>query len=328
MTLTITSESPLASGVSRKVARPVGRRRRFTSLPFYAFISPWLIGTILLSAFPLVYAFGVSLTNWDGISTHVRFLGLGNYVTVLTAPDTWASLGRTGLLAIVVVPVTIAGGLGLAILLNQHVRFRAGFRLLVYLPAVVPPVAATLAWKILFDRDNGGINAFLRLLGMRPVDWLSRDIVFWVLIVVMLWSIGSGVLINLAALQDVPAELREAARLDGAGAWGVFRHVTLPTISPVLLFQVITVTIGVLQTFIPALLLSPTAGPAAITAVPEANQVYMIEVYARYFAFQQYGYASAMLWLFFVVILAVTFVFFRFSGRAVFYAVDPSEGRS
>ncbi|RXZ70274.1 carbohydrate ABC transporter permease [Agromyces albus] len=324
-----TSGLTSTDGASRATPRRSVRGRRWKSLPFYAFISPWLIGTILLTAFPLIYAFGVSLTNWDGISPRFRFLGLENYTAVFSSPETWSSLGRTFLLAGIVVPVTIVGGLLLAIALNQKVRFRTGFRLLVYLPAIIPPVAATLAWKILFDRDNGGFNAFLRLFGIPAVDWLSQGIVFWVLVALLLWGIGAGVLINLAALQDVPIELREAARLDGANSFGVFWHVTLPAISPVLLFQVITTTIAVLQTFIPVLLLSPATAASSVTAVPEENQVFMISVYAQYFAYQRYGYASAMLWIFFALILLLTFVFFKFSGRVVFYAVDPSaqEGR-
>jgi multiple sugar transport system permease protein len=157
------------------------------------------------------------------------------------------------------------------------------------------------------------------------VDWFNGDAVFGVLIVVMLWGIGAGVIINLAALQDVSQELLEAATLDGANTVQRFFNVTLPAISPVLLFQTITTTIGALQTFVPALLLSPANGAAAITAVPEANQVYMISVYAKYFAYSQYGPASAMLWLFFLAILIVTVITFRIGGRTVFYAVDPSE---
>lgn len=323
MALLATKGGASVRGV-RSSARPP-RRRRVRSLPFYAFVAPWIIGTLLLTIFPLAYAFGVSLTNWDGISPRYRFLGLDNYVAVMTSSDTWVSLGRTALLAAVVVPITIAGGVLLALALNRKVRFRAGFRLIVYLPAIIPPVAATLAWKILFDRDNGGFNALLKAFGLPAVNWLSQGVVFWVLVALLLWGIGAGVLINLAALQDVPNELREAARLDGASAAEVFRHVTLPAISPVLLFQFITVTIGVLQTFVPVLLLSPVTGASGVTAVPAENQVYMISVYAQYFAYQRYGYASAMLWLFFVLILLVTYLFFKFSGRAVFYAVDPDE---
>jgi multiple sugar transport system permease protein len=244
---------------------------------------------------------------------------------VLVDPQTWASMGRTGLLAIIVVPITIIGSLLLAILLNQKVRARTWFRSMIYLPAIIPAVAATLTWKLIFDRDTGALNGFLALFGVDAVDWFNGDAVFGVLIVVMLWGIGGGVIINLAALQDVPAELNEAALLDGANAVQRFWHVTLPAISPVLLFQTITTTIGVLQTFVPALLLSPATGAAAITAVPEANQVYMINVYAKYFAFSQYGPASAMLWLFFLAILIVTVITFKIGGRTVFYAVDPSE---
>jgi multiple sugar transport system permease protein len=309
-------------------ARPRSRRRAtgFSgSGAFYAFISPWLIGTILLTLFPLGYALWISFTNWDGIAPNQNWIGLKNYADALADPETWASLQRTGLLAIAVVPLTICGGLGLALLLNERVHFRAGFRMLVYLPAIVPPVAATLTWKLLFDRDSGAINGVLALFGADAVSWLTGNTVSTVLMVVMLWGIGAGVLINLAALQDVPAELHEAARLDGANALMAFRHVTLPSISPILLFQVITTTIGVLQTFVPALLLSPATGPAAITAVPEANRIFMIDVYAQYFAYSRYGYASAMLWLFFLAILVVTVITFKIGGRTVFYAVDPSK---
>ncbi|WP_036319460.1 carbohydrate ABC transporter permease [Microbacterium indicum] len=309
---------------SRPKARP-SRARRAEGRAFYGFISPWLAGTVLLTLFPLIYAFAISMTNWDGISPSFSWVGLANYADVLTDPDTWASLGRTGLLALVVVPITIVGSLLLAILLNQKVRGRTWFRVFIYLPAIVPPVAATLTWKLIFDRDTGALNAFLGFLGLDAVDWFNGDAVFGVLICVMLWGIGGGVIINLAALQDVSQELLEAATLDGANPLQRFWNVTLPSISPVMLFQTITATIGALQTFVPALLLSPAAGAAAITAVPEANQIYMIDVYAKYFAFSQYGPASAMLWLFFLAILVVTVLTFRIGGRTVFYAVDPSE---
>ncbi|MFC7598418.1 carbohydrate ABC transporter permease [Terrabacter sp. GCM10028922] len=321
----MTAESP---SLLQSAARPrfYQTTRWRQGRDFYLFVSPWVIGTILLTIFPLAYAFGVSLTNWDGISPGFKWVGFENYAKVLTNPETWASLGRTGMLALVVVPITVAGSLVLAVLLNNKVRFRAGWRTLIYLPAVVPPVAATLTWKLLFERDSGAVNAVLGLFGHDAVNWMTGQQVFVVLIVVMLWGIGGGVIINLAALQDVPQELLEAAELDGASPWRRFLSVTVPTISPVLLFQFVTTTIGVLQTFVPALLLSPGSGATAITSVPESNRVFMIDVYAEYFAFSRYGYASAMLWLFFVVILLITGVFFKVSGRTVFYAVDPSAG--
>jgi multiple sugar transport system permease protein len=315
------SAKSLARDVRPRTRRGVTRG----SGAFYAFVSPWLIGTVLLTLFPLGYALWISFTNWDGIAPTQSWIGLKNYTDALSDPRMWASLQRTGLLALAIVPITICGGLGLALLLNEKIHFRSGLRMLVYLPAIVPPVAATLTWKLLFDRDSGAINGVLALFGADAVSWMSGNTVFVVLMVVMLWGIGGGVLINLAALQDVPAELHEAARLDGANAVRAFWHVTLPSISPVLLFQVITCTIGVLQTFVPALLLSPANGPAAITAVPAANRIFMVDVYAQYFAYSRYGYASAMLWLFFLVVLLVTVMTFKISGRTVFYAVDPSD---
>jgi len=295
------------------------------SRAFYLFISPWLIGTVLLTIFPLAYALGVSLTDWDGVSPGFRWVGAQNYLDVLGDPETWASMSRSAVLAVVVVPLTVAGSLGLAILLNQKVRLRSFWRTMIYLPAVFPPVASALSWKLVFDRDSGAINAVRAWFGQDAVNWMTGQQVFVVLLAVMLWGIGAGMIINLAALQDVSPELLEAATLDGAGPWRRFTAVTLPTISPVLLFQTVTSTIGVLQTFVPALLLSPTTGAAAVTAVPEANRIFMIDVYAQYFAYSRYGYASAMLWLFFLAILVVTVLFFRASRKTVFYSVDPSS---
>jgi multiple sugar transport system permease protein len=305
-------------------ASTIGRRN---ARDFYVFIMPWLLGTVLLTLFPLAYAFGISLTNWDGISPGFRWVGLENYSNVLTDPETWASLTRTGILALVIVPITVAGSLGLAVLLNRKIAFRAGWRTLIYLPAVVPPVAAALTWKLIFDRDTGAINGIRSVFGLDAVNWLTGNQVFIVLVAVMIWGVGGGVIINLAALQDVSVEQQEAAELDGASPWQRFLAVTLPALSPILLFQFITTTIGVLQTFVPALLLSPATGPAAITAVPDANRVFMIDVYAQYFAFSRYGYASAMLWLFFIAILLLTAAFFKISGRTVFYAVDPQDAK-
>jgi multiple sugar transport system permease protein len=144
-------------------------------------------------------------------------------------------------------------------------------------------------------------------------------------IVVLLWGVGSGIIINLAALQTVPAEQLEAANMDGAGAVKAFRHVTLPAISPILLFQTVLVTITTLQTFVPAILLSPDTGVNVYTDIPQSNDVYMVEVYEQYFDYSRYGLGSAMLVVFFAVILLMTALIFKFLGRSVFYAVDPGE---
>lgn len=302
------------------------RRRKVTwreSLPLYAFISPWLAGLVLLTIFPLGYALGLSFTNWDGIGAW-NWVGVSNYVRAFQSPDVWTALLRTMVLTAIIVPFNIAGSLGLAIMLNHPLRGRYVFRTLVYLPAVVPPVASAVVWKLLFNRDAGAVNGVLDLFGGPVIDWFSGNAVFVVLIFVLIWGVGGGVLLNLAALTDIPQELFDAAKIDGAGRFRQFLTVTLPTISPILLYQVITGVIGAFQTFVPVLLLSPATGPAAVTGVPEGNRIYMIEVYMQYFAYNRYGYASALLWLLFTVILVLTYLTFRFGGRAVFYAVEPN----
>ncbi|MFF7067121.1 sugar ABC transporter permease [Streptomyces pseudovenezuelae] len=300
--------------------------RRGEALAFYGFVSPWLIGTAVLTVFPVGYAFYLSFTAWDGLAPFKPWVGLANYREVLTSGDTLSSLARTMLLVAIVVPTTIVGSLLLALLLNERVRGRTVFRTLIYIPAIVPPVAASLIWKVAFDQNSGGVNRLLHMFGVNAVMWLTGSRAFIVLIVVLLWGIGAGLIINLAALQTVPIEQLEAVRLDGGGAFTAFRHVTLPVISPVLLFQTVLVTITTLQTFVPVLLLSPINGGVAnvYTNIPNANRVYMVDVYSQFFSYSRYGYGSAMLTIFFLVIVALTVLIFKVAGRSVFYAVDPN----
>jgi multiple sugar transport system permease protein len=246
---------------------------------------------------------------------------------VLTSGDTMSTLSRTLVLVAVVVPVTIVGSLLLAMLLNRRMRGRSVLRTMIFLPAVVPPVASALIWKVIFDKNSGTANRLLAVFHVDPVSWLTGGNVFIVLIIVLLWALGSGIIIDLAALQTVPAEQLDAARVDGAGPFGRFRHVILPAISPILLFQTVITVITTLQTFIPAILLSPisASGLGVMTNIPPATQVYMVDVYEQFFDYSRYGYGSAMLVVFFAVIVAMTALIFKFLGRGVFYAVDPTK---
>ena len=303
-----------------------GRSRRIRSaLAFYGFISPWLIGTLLLTAFPVGYAVYISFTDWNGMTSFMPWVGLENYKQVFTSGDTLSALSKTLILCAIVVPITIVGSLLLAVLLNKKMRGRTVLRTLIYLPAIVPPVASTLIWKVIFDKNSGAANRILGMFHLNAVDWLNGQMAFYVMIIVLLWGIGAGIIINLAALQTVPAEQLEAAKMDGAGPISTFRHVTLPAISPILLFQTVLVTITTLQTFVPAILLSPITGSNVFTNIPPANDVYMVDVYEQYFDYSRYGLGSAMLVVFFAVILVMTALIFKFLGRSVFYAVDPSE---
>jgi multiple sugar transport system permease protein len=306
-------------------ARP-GRRLR-GGLAFYGFISPWLIGTAALTLFPVGYAVYLSFTAWNGMTPFKPWVGLSNYQSVLTSADTVSTLSRTAVLTAVVVPGTVVGSLLLAMLLNRRMRGRPVLRTLIFLPAVVPPVASALIWKVMFDKNSGAVNRLLALFHVNPVSWLDGGTVFIVLIIVLLWALGSGVIIDLAALQTVPQDQLEAARVDGAGSFARFRHVILPAISPILLFQTVLTVFTTLQTFIPAIMLSPisASGLNVMTNIPPGTQVYMVDVYEQFFDYSRYGYGSAMLVVFFLVILAMTGLIFKFLGRSVFYAVDPTK---
>lgn len=297
---------------------------RYNSRTFYLFVSPWLVSFLALTLLPLLYALIVSLTDFDGISQRWHWVGLANYVELLQNADTWFSLSRTLLYTLITVPLSVAGGLGLAILLNQRLKAVGFFRTVFYLPSVVPVVASAIMWKLMFDRDAGAINAVIERLGIPIVTWLVDPMVFYALIIMVLWGLGGGMIISLAGLQGIPSELQEAAVVDGANSWQTFWHITLPLLSPILFFQVITGVIYALQTLIQPLLLAQSSQSASstIAAIPRSNYLYMVNVFQQFFYNQRFGYGSAMLWVLFVIILAITLLVFRTSTFWVYYEVD------
>ncbi len=309
--------------------RDPARRRwtRYSDRTFYLFIAPWLLGFVGLTVIPLAYALLVSFTTYDGISPRWHWIGLENYRELVGDPDTWWSLGRTLLYMAITVPLGLAGGLGLALLLNQRVRAVGLFRTIFYIPAVVPVVSAAIMFQILFDRDTGIVNALLGWAGGPPLSWLTDPLAFVALIVMVLWALGGGMVLFLAGLQGIPTELREAAAIDGAGPVQTFRSVILPLLTPVILFVVITGVIASLQTVIQPLLLAQTnGGTPDPSVVPRGNTLYMVNVYSQIFSYQRLGYGSALLWVLFLVVLVITLVVFR-SGRLwVYYEVSQGKG--
>ena len=295
---------------------------RYPKKAFYAFVGPWVIGFVLLTAVPMVFGLLVSLTNFDGSSPRFKWVGLSNYVELFSDGEALMALLRTLLFAAIVVPLTIGGSLGLAIIINRRLRALGLWRTLFFLPSVVPVVAMAIMWKLVFNRDSGILNALLGVVGIQPIAWLLDPTAFYALIVLMLWGLGGGMIIMLAALQGVPAELEEAATIDGAGRWSVFRHVTVPMISPILFFQVITSVIAALQVFIQPMLLTSSAGISKVNGVPDSNTLYMVQVYKEFFLSNRFGYGSAMLWVFFLIILGLTLLFLRSSQSWVYYEVD------
>jgi multiple sugar transport system permease protein len=324
----LTEQRRPAAAVPPPDARTTRRRKAFglrRARTFYMFVAPWVIGFVALTVFPLGYAFWLSLTDSDGLSPRTHFVGFDNYVEIFQDPLTLSSLARTGVFALVTVPLSIIAGLLLAVMLNMPIRGRGLFRALIYLPAVVPPVGAALTFRLIFDRDAGAANGVLSGLGADPLTWLVDPNVRYVLYALVLWGCGGSMIISLAGLQDIPRELLEAAQVDGASAWQSFTRITIPLLSPVILFQVITGVIASLQSFAPLLLSSGSLSGAG--TVPEGNYLFMIHVFAQYFSASRFGYASAMLWMLFGVILVVTLLILKVSARTVFYTVEPEGQR-
>jgi multiple sugar transport system permease protein len=305
-------------------------RRSWSRYPrryFYLFVGPWVLGFILLTAVPLVYAFAVSLTNFDGSSPHWRWVGFRNYVELFGDQDARAALVRTVGYTAIAVPLSVAGSLGLAVLLNRRLKAVGLWRTVFFMPSVVPVVATAIMWKLILNRDAGILNAVLGVARIRPISWLVDPMAFYALIILTLWGLGGGMVIMLAALQGVPTELEEAARVDGAGRWTVFRHVTLPMISPVVYFQVVTGVIATFQIVVQPLLLAETSTISGVGKVPESTHLYMVQVYQEFFLDNRFGYGSAMLWVFFLVILAFTLLVQRSSRLWVHYEVDGNADR-
>jgi multiple sugar transport system permease protein len=310
-----------------------GRRRarnwkRYSGLQFHLFVAPWLvIGFLGLTVVPLGYALGLSFTNFDGFSGHWHWVGWSNYNEAFGDSATWHGLWRTALLALITVPVGTAMSLGLAVLLNQKIRGIYVFRTLFYMPAIVPIVASALMWREIFDRDTGILNGVIERLGANIVLWLQDPYAFWALVVMVLWGVGGGMIIFLAALQGVPNELRESAAIDGAGPVRRFLNVDLPLLSPVLFFMVLMSAIGSMQTMIQPFLLASTGGSSNPSQIPAGNQLYMINVYTQVFYNFRFGYGSALLWMLFVVVLALTVVIFRTSSLWVYYEVEAGGAK-
>jgi multiple sugar transport system permease protein len=320
-------------GVRGPARNSTGRQHRwsrYSNRTFFLFIAPWLVGFLALTLFPLIYAFGVSLTDFDGISPHWHWLGLANYAELLQDADMWFSLSRTLLYAVITVPLSVACGLGLALLLNQRLKVVGLFRTIFYLPSVVPVVASAIMWKLIFDRDAGALNGVLEHIGLPALTWLVDPTVFYVLIILVLWGLGGGMIISLAGLQGIPDELLDAAAVDGAGPWKIFWHVRLPLLSPVLFFQVVTNVIFALQTFVQPLLLAQSGIATSalnVIAVPRSNLLYMVNVFQQIFYNQRFGYGAAMLWVLFLVIIVITALVLRSGSLWVYYEVDRDKAR-
>lgn len=281
----------------------------------YLFLAPWIVGFTVFVAGPTLASLALSLTRYDVLRPPV-FIGLGNYLRAFGGdPQFWGSLLKTIYFALLMVPAAITAALGLALLLNRPSRGVAVFRAAYFMPHLVPIAAAAVIWLWILDPRYGPLNAFLAWLGIDGPGWLtSTEWAIPGIAMIALWMAAGGntMIIFLAALQGVPRELHEAARIDGAGAWHRFRHVTLPMISPALFFNLILAVIAALKVFtIP--LVATGGGPAY------ATYFYALHVYKQGFEFFNMGYAAALAWILLVFVMTLTWIQFRLRRRWVHF---------
>jgi multiple sugar transport system permease protein len=307
------AQRAVAPGYRTAPRRPRLRRALIEHLQGWLFASPWLIGLVVFFLAPMLWSIWLSFTSYDIVQAP-HFIGVGNYAEILADPLIWQSLKVTTLFAIISVPFNLGLGLAIALLLNQKVRGIAVWRTIFYLPSVISGVAVALLWEWLLNGRFGLINyALYALFGITGPDWLADEhSALFAFILMSAWTIGGSMLINLAALQGVPTALYEAAAIDGATAWQRFRHITVPTISAVIFFNLIIGIIGALQSFTLFFVMTD-GGPNNSTLT------FMLYLYNIAFQNLRMGYGSAMAWLLFVYLAVLTALVFRSSSRWVHY---------
>jgi len=280
---------------------------------FYLCISPWIAGFLIFTAGPIVASLFFSFCNYD-VVTPPDWIGIQNYKRLLSDPLFWQSLKVTSYFSLVSVPLGIALSLIIAILLNQNIKGLTWFRTIYYMPSVISGVAVALLWMWIFNPEFGILNFLLwKLFHIQGPAWLmSEEWVIPALIIMSLWGIGGDIVIYLAGLQGIPTELYEAAEIDGANSFNKFLNITIPMMSPVLLFTLIMGIINSFQVFTQAYVMT-RGGPHY------ASLFYVLYIYQNAFQFFSMGYASALSWILFLIILALTFLIFKSSPLWVYY---------
>lgn len=289
--------------------------RRREALWGYLFLAPFIAGVLIWQAFPLLLSLYHSFTDYEVLTPPV-WVGLRNYERMVGDRLFWTALANTVIYTVMSVAIFMVFALGGALLLNAKVRGIRIFRVVTYLPSQLPIVASAFIFLWIFEPNFGIANYLLSLIGIEPQRWLFDPVLAKPTLAIMgIWGIGTGIIIFLAGLQGVPESLYDAAKVDGANATRQFIHVTLPMISPVLLFNLIIAIIGSFQVFDLAYLMTK-GGPGTETLF------YVLYIFRNAFELFKMGYASALAWVFFLVVLVLTFLNFRLSRRWVHYEVD------
>lgn len=302
---------------------PSRKRRsaaRREAIAGYLFISPWIVGFLLFTLGAMVYSLVISFSRYNLATNRARPAGLANYELLFEDPKVATSLQNTLFYAVMAVPLEIVFALFLAMLVSQVGRGAGFFRTAYYLPKMTPAVATASVFLLLLNGNTGAINQFLAIFGIEGPQWLIDPA--WVkpsIVLMTLWGVSGTMVIFLAALKNVPRDLYEVAALDGAGPVAKFRHITLPMISGAIFFNVIVLTIAALQVFDQAYLLF---WRDQNQASPEASLFYGVYLYLQAFRQFNFGFASAMAWLLFVIILAISVIQVKVGNRFVYYEGD------
>jgi multiple sugar transport system permease protein len=284
------------------------------------FISPWIIGFLVFTAYPVLYTGYLSFTDYDVINDPT-FVGFDNFKELLEDDKVALALRNTFIFAAMSVPAQLLVSLALALLLNWAGRASGFFRTAFFLPKMTPPVAIGVLFLLIFNGQSGLINGMLGTIGIDGPAWTTDP--SWVkpgLVVMSLWTVGGSVIILLAALRNVPQELYDAARVDGAGFWRQTWSVTIPMISGAMFFVFIVDTIAAFQSFSEAY--TAFFGSGNTTYSNDAALFYAIYLFQQAFEFLHMGYASAMAWVLFVIIMVVTFIQIRVTQRFVYYEAE------
>jgi multiple sugar transport system permease protein len=285
----------------------------------YVFIAPWIIGFLAFTLLPMIATLAFTFTNINLAQAEpLKFVGLRNYETLINDRQTWDSFGVTLKFALLALPVGVVLPFLVALLLHsRHLRGPGGFRVLFFLPYVVPFVAGVFIWGGMLNPDTGWINGTLEAIGIQhPPAWLEDPA--WVypgLVIMGLWGIGAGMIVYLAGLKGIPTDLYEAAKIDGAGAFASLRHITIPMMSPVIFYTVVLGVVEVLQYFlVPLVLKNGTGEPGGSTLF------FNLYLYKNFFTFQNMSYGATLAWLLFAITLAITLILFGTARRWVYYA--------
>jgi multiple sugar transport system permease protein len=300
------------------VGQPRSRLARREMRWALLFISPWIIGFLAFTFLPMVATLAFTFTNINlDQSQPLRFVGLDNWSALVADHQVWQSLGITLRFAVLMLPVAILAPLAVALLLNSpNLRASSFFRVLFFMPYVVPFVASVLIWQQMLNPSGGWVAVALGWFGIQAPNFLQDTT--WIypgLVFMGIWGIGGGVIVYLAGLRGIPTELYDAARIDGAGAWAQLRNVTLPLLTPVIFYTLILAIVDLLQYFLVPLVLNQGTGEPGGT-----TNFLNLYIYKNFFAYQNMSYGATLAWLLFAITLGITVVVFLSSRRWVYYA--------